>query len=153
MDEIYPIVPAAFKAVWLLAAIGVLLLVVALSLAVVAYASSHTRVRVDVAGLHVEGDPFFGRDLPWSHLESERTQVVRVDGEAPHRAVRRRFGTGMPGYAAGWFRLASGEKALVFLTGAPEAVYVPTRSGWGLLVTVDQPEALAERIRGGSAGS
>lgn len=152
MDEIYEVVPAASMAVWLLAAIGVLLLAVTMALAVVAYSAVHTRVRVDAQGLHIEGDPFFGRNLAWSELETERAAVVRIDGDAPHRPTWRTFGTGLPGYGAGWFRLASGEKALAFTSGGQQAVHVPTRSGWGLLVTVERAEALAARIREGPAG-
>jgi len=152
MDEVYPMIPAASKAVWFLGAIGVLLLAVAAALAVVAFAAGHTQVRVDPAGLHIEGDPFFGRAIPWSELETEHATVVPIHGAAPHRPTWRTWGTGMPGYGAGWFKLASGEKALVFMTRADRAVHVPTRAGWGLLVTVEEPEALAERIRLGAGG-
>ncbi len=149
MGEIYPIIPAASKAVWLLAVIGALLVAVAGLLVATAWATTHTRVRVDVAGLRIEGDPLFSRTIPWSDLASERASVVPIGGDAPHRPVARTLGTGLPGYAAGWFRLRSGEKSLVFATRADRAVYVPTRSDWGLILTVDDPEALADRLRAG----
>ncbi len=152
MTEIYPMIPAASKAVWLLAAIGLLLLGVAGLLGAVAFASGHTAVRVDVAGVSVEGDPLFSRAIPWSELETERAEVVRIAGDSPHRPTRRTWGTGLPGYAAGWFRLASGEKALVFLTSSDRAVRLPTRAGWSLMVTVEDPDALAARLRSGAAG-
>jgi len=152
MSEVYPMIPAASKAVWFLAAIGVLLLVVAGLLVAVAFGSGHTRVRVDMQGLRVEGDPLFARTIAWSDLESERAEVVPIRGDSPYRPKWRTWGTGLPGYAAGWFKLASGEKALVFLTSGDRAVYVPTRKGWGLLVTVEDPERLAERLRAGAGG-
>lgn len=152
MSEIYPMIPAASKAVWFLAAIGGLLLLVAGLLVAVAVASGHTRVRVDAAGVSVEGDPLFARTIPWSELESERAEVVRIVRDSPHRPTRRTWGTGLPGYAAGWFRLASGEKALVFLTRGERAVHVPTRAGWSLLITVEDLDGLAARLRAGAAG-
>lgn len=152
MTEIYPIVPAASKAVWLLAGIGLLLAVVAGLLVAVAVSSGKTRVRVDAAGIGIEGDPLFGRSIPWSALETDRVAVVPIRGDAPHRPRWRTWGTGLPGYAAGWFRLASGEKALVFVSQGDRAVHVPTREGFSLLLTVEDPDGLAERLRAGAAG-
>ena len=157
MDEVYPMIPVASKTLWLLGGFSVLITVVLaaliVGLAMTTYAAGHTRVRVDTAGLTIEGDPVFGRSVSWSDLEHGRATVVPIAGEAPHRPRVRTFGTGMPGYGAGWFRLASGEKALVFMTGGARALHVPTRSGWSLLVTVADPDALAERVRRGQGGS
>jgi len=152
MSEIYPIVPAASKAVWFLAGVGALLLVVVGLLAAVAVASGHTRVRVDAVGVRIEGDPLFGRTIAWSELEADRAEVVAIGRGSPHQPTRRTWGTGLPGYAAGWFRLASGEKALVFATRGGRAVHVPTRGGWSLLVTVEDADGLAARLRAGTNG-
>lgn len=152
MDEVYPIIPAASKALWLLSGCAVLLVGVSAALLVAAYSSGHTRLRIDEAGLTIEGDPFFGRSIAWSELDHDRASAVQITGSAAQRPQRRTLGTGMPGYGAGWFRLASGEKALVFMTGAERAVYVPTHAGWSLLATVDHPESVAERIRSGPDG-
>ncbi len=153
MTEIYPMIPAASKAVWFLAGIGLLLLVVAGLLLALAFASGHTRVRVDTAGVAVEGDPLFSRTIPWSELEVDRAEVVAIGGDSPYRPAWRTWGTGLPGYAAGWFKLASGEKALVFMTAGEGAVRVPTRSGWSLLVTVQDPGALVARLQAGDSGA
>jgi hypothetical protein len=51
------------------------------------------------------------------------------------------MGTGLPGYRAGWFRLRNGEKALLYLTDANRAVYIPTTAGYGVLFSPVDPEA------------
>jgi hypothetical protein len=139
MEEIYPVIPAASKAVWLLASIGVVLLAVAGLLGATAWATTHTRVRVDGVGVHVEGDPLFSRRIAWGRLLGDEASIVAIGGDAPHRPARRTWGTGLPGYAAGWFRLRNGDRALAFVTGLDRAVHVPTRDGWALLVTVEDP--------------
>jgi Bacterial PH domain len=61
--------------------------------------------------------------------------------------VQRRVGTAMPGYLSGWFRLRDGEKALLYLTDRTRAVYVPTRSGYSVLLSVTEPERFLARLR------
>ncbi len=53
----------------------------------------------------------------------------------------------MPGYRAGWFRLANGEKALLYVTDPHKVAYVPTRAGYSLLLSVDRPTEFVERLR------
>jgi hypothetical protein len=57
------------------------------------------------------------------------------------------MGTAYPGYRAGWFRLRNGEKALVYLTETNRTVYVPTRNGYSVMLTPQQPERFLERLR------
>jgi hypothetical protein len=57
-------------------------------------------------------------------------------------------GLGLPGYGAGWFRLAGGERALAFVTDRTRLAYVPTTAGYGLLLSVDDPDGLVAALRG-----
>jgi hypothetical protein len=59
---------------------------------------------------------------------------------------RRTFGTGLPGYQAGWFRLESGEKALLYLTDRSRAVYIPTTAGYSVLLSPENPDGLLAAI-------
>lgn len=152
MNEVYPMIPAASKVLWWLAATLLVLVGVMAVLGAAAWAAGHTRVRVTEAGLEIEGDPFFSRDLAWAELDGPAAEVVSIAGGSPHRPAWRTFGTGLPGYGAGWFKLASGEKALAFITRGEVALRVPTRHGWSLLVTVERPEALLDRVRSGAGG-
>jgi hypothetical protein len=56
------------------------------------------------------------------------------------------MGTGLPGYAAGWFKLANGEKALVYVTTQSEVVYIPTTEGYSLLLSVTEPDRFLARL-------
>ena len=61
---------------------------------------------------------------------------------APEYRLRRRtLGTGLPGYHSGWFRLRNGQKALAYVTDPSRVVYVPTRDGYVLLLSVEAPDA------------
>jgi hypothetical protein len=56
-------------------------------------------------------------------------------------------GIGMPGYSAGWFRLRGERRALLFVTDRSRVVYVPTREGYPVLVSVQRPAEFLESIR------
>ena len=58
----------------------------------------------------------------------------------------RTWGTGLPGYQSGWFRLRNGERALVYLTDRRKAVYVPTALGYSLLLSPDDPGAFLSAL-------
>ena len=152
MSEVYPMIPAASKAMWTCAAIGLLMLGIAGALGAAAWAASHTLLRVSEHGLSIEGDPFFGRSLAWHELDAAAAQIVSLERGSPHRPAWRTLGTGLPGYSAGWFKLASSEKALAFVTRGDTAIRVPTRHGWVLLMTVERPEELLAQIQLEKAG-
>ena len=59
---------------------------------------------------------------------------------------------GLPGLAAGWYRLNGGEKALVFVTDKARAVYVPTRLGYALVVSPADPDGFLEALRRAAPG-
>jgi hypothetical protein len=73
--------------------------------------------------------------------------VVDIEQERTLRPRGKTIGTAIPGYRSGWFRLANGEKALLYLTDSRRVVYVPTRAGYSLLLSVDRPAEFVERLR------
>ena len=61
--------------------------------------------------------------------------------ESPnYRPVWRTNGAGLPGYGSGWFGLANGDQALIFVTDKRRVVYLPTREGYSLLLSVQEPD-------------
>ncbi len=50
-------------------------------------------------------------------------------------------GIGLPNYQSGWFRLANGSAALLFVTDWSRAVVVPTTEHFDLLVSPADPQA------------
>jgi hypothetical protein len=151
--ESFPIIPASSRAMWIVIAF-VLLVLVGVTLMLVATTRGSTTSRFDVssAGLRLRGD-LYGRLIPLADLRSSEIRIVDL-ARAPELHPRRRtMGTAFPGYQAGWFRLRNGEKALLYLTQRSRAVYVPTRRGYSLLLSPQQPERFVERLRAVASGS
>lgn len=138
MPQVFAITPASSAPLWFLAAIGLVLASVLGALAWTAWSSRHARVEVDAARLRIVGD-FWGRSVPRAALDLERAEVLDLRSERERAPRGRTFGTGLPGYASGWFRLANGEKALAYLTDWSRVAYVPTSEGYALLLSVDDP--------------
>lgn len=144
--DIFAISPASSKPLWVLAIICMLLVAVLFSLAFTAYASRNSRVEVDVDRIRLVGD-FWGREIPFTQLDASAARILDLTKGSKYALKRRTFGTGLPGYASGWFRLRGGEKALVYLTRRSQVVYVPTTNGYSLLLSIDKPERFIEFLQ------
>lgn len=146
--EVFAISPASSKPLWFLAVICILLAAILFALAYTAYSSQNSRVEIHADRIRLVGD-FWGRAIPFSSLDGAKARVIDLDQETDYLPKRRTLGTGLPGYASGWFRLRNGDKALVYLTGRGEVVHVPTSEGYALLLSIEQPDkflaALARR--------
>ncbi len=152
MTTTFAIAPAGMRPLWLLVPIGALLLGVLAMLALAWYGSQHARFDISPAGLRLRGD-VYGRLVAAPDLRGGAARIVDLRVAAELAPKRRTFGTGLPGYAAGWFRLRNGEKALLFLTDWSRAVYIPTRRGYALLVSPKEPQALLDAVRRIGPGS
>src|SRR5262245_21628287 len=90
--------------------------IVLLTLVVIAvFTGMRARFDVSAAGLRLSGD-FYGRTIPTADLRGGAARRVDIGADSEFRPTRRTMGTGLPGYRAGWFRLQSGEKALLYVT-------------------------------------
>ena len=78
---------------------------------------------------------------------SGEARIVDLKSDAALAPIARTNGVGMPGYRAGWFRLRSGEKALVFVTDSQRAVYLPTTEGYALIASPADPDAFLAALR------
>lgn len=144
--EIFAISPASTKPLWFLGVICLLLVAILLALAYTAYSSRHSRVEIDGNQIKLVGD-FWGRAIPLSLLNASSARILDLDKNRDYSPKRRTFGTGLPGYASGWFRLRNGEKALVYLTRRQRVVYIPTSAGYALLLSVEEPEKFVETLK------
>lgn len=145
MPESFVIAPAGTRPLWVLVPIGLVLATVLGVLLLSLYGSRAARFEVSDSGLRLRGD-FYGRFIPTGQLRSSEARRVNLAAEPGLRLRRRTLGTGLPGYQAGWFRLANGTRALVYLTDPSRAVYVPTRSGYDLLVSPAEPDRFLASI-------
>ena len=143
--EVFPISPASAKPLWFLAVICILLAAVLGALTYTAYSARHSRVEIHSDHLNLVGD-FWGRAIPLKLLKPSEARIVDLDQAPQYYPKRRTWGTGLPGYASGWFRLRSGEKALVYITNRQRVVYVPTSVDYSLLLSVEEPERFVEAL-------
>jgi len=141
MSQVFPITPASSGPLWFVAAVGAVLLAVLLVLAYTAWSSRHSRAQIEGDRLRLVGD-LWGRSIPLASLDLQRAEVLDLRSDGARAPRGRTLGTGMPGYASGWFRLRNGEKALAYLTDTSRVAYVPTREGYALLLSVEDPAAL-----------
>lgn len=144
--DVFAISPASPKPLWLLAIICLLLVAVLMALAFTAYSSRTSRIEIGADRIKLVGD-FWGREIPFALLDASGARILNLTRDSKYAPKRRTFGTGLPGYASGWFRLRSGEKALVYLTRRHDVVYVPTSDGYSLLLSVDEPVRFIESLR------
>ena len=146
MPEIYPIVPASAKPIWILGVVCIILVIVFAALAYTAYSARNSRIEVGENQLRLVGD-FWGRSIDFSSLQLDNAAIIGLDSSSNYAPRRRTFGTAVPGYASGWFRLHNGEKALAYLTNRESVVYIPTSLGYSLLLSADRPEQFLDALR------
>jgi hypothetical protein len=144
-------IPAPAKALWLLWGVFALLLVLTVGLAYLAWSTGNVRFEVSPAGLRISGD-LFGRLVPGASLLADQAHAVDLARSSEYSPRRRTFGTAVPGYRSGWFRLKNGERALLFVTQPDRVVYVPTRDGYALLLSVEDPPAFLRALAQATGG-
>ena len=144
--EVFSISPASWKPLWFTAIIGVLVTFILGILVYTAYSSLHSRVELSRTEIRIVGD-FWGRSIPMELVDVREVRIVALDPRSEYSLKRRTFGTGLPGYASGWFRLRNGEKALVYLTRQQCVVYIPTDLGYALLLSVEEPEKFIKTLQ------
>lgn len=144
--DVFAISPASPKPLWFLAIICLLLAVVFMALMYTAYSSRNSRVEIKSDRIKLVGD-FWGREIPYKLLNVSAARILDISGSSEYTPKRRTLGTGLPGYASGWFRLRNGEKALVYLTKRQNVIYVPTSEGYSLLLSVEEPERFISTLQ------
>lgn len=145
--ESFAIVPGPSRGLWVFfALILVILLIAAAVLLVTVRGARVSQFELSDAGLRLRGD-LYGRMIPADSLRGGAARIVDLANTPELQPGWRRMGTALPGYRAGWFRLRNGEKALVYLTETSRTVYVPTRSGYSVMLTPQQPERFLDRLR------
>lgn len=146
--DVFSIAPPTGRAMWLVLMIpGLVVALVVGLLAVSVVGARSARFEVSPEGLRLRGD-LYGRLIPVDQIRG--LTATRVDFQANPELTpqRRTMGTGLPGYRAGWFRLRNGERALLYLTDSSRAVYVPTRAGYGVLLSPAEPDKFLAALAG-----
>jgi len=124
---------------WVMLPVLIILLVVGALAAVTLHGSRNSRFELSHEGLRLRGD-LYGRLIPREQLVVSGARRLGPEDTALHPSART-LGTGLPGYQVGWFRLGTGEKALLYLADRSRAVYIPSLAGYSVLLSSDDPDA------------
>jgi|SRR5215510_2146573 len=148
MNQVFHIAPTTVRWMWL--SIPAVLVLVTLAVAITILLKSVTGARsstfeVSPDGLRIRGD-IYGRLIPASQLIADSAQRVDISSGA-FRPVLRVGGTAVPGYRSGWFRLANGSRALLYVTDPRKVVLVPTTLGYSLLLSVAETDRFVAELR------
>lgn len=142
----FHIIPASGRAMVFLAALGLLTFALFASIAYMGFSSMGSRFEISDRALRIS-NTFYGRSIPLSAIDTDSVAVVNMKSDGAYKPTLRTNGIGMPGYAAGWFRLRGKGKALLFVTDRENVVYLPTSEGYSLLLSVDRPREFMEALR------
>jgi hypothetical protein len=109
---------------------------------------SSRRLRCEVSAdkLRLRGD-FLEKNIPLNLLAREKARIVNLNDETALRPKWKLWGTSLPGYQTGWFKLGSGEKALIFLTDKTEVVYLPTTKNYSVLLSLENAPVFLKMIQ------
>jgi hypothetical protein len=143
---VFPMIPAASRSLWFFAIISLILVGVLLLMFWLAWSMQHVRFTVSNEGLRLQGD-LYGRLIPLKSLKLDAAVVTNLNSDQDHQPKWRTMGTALPGYAAGWFKLRNGEKALLFVTDRTRVARIPTTEGYTVMLSVSEPAALIESLR------
>lgn len=146
MIETFPIVPGQVRMLWVIGPLLLVILIPGVLLVLTLRGSRDARFEVSAAGLRLRGD-MYGRMIPAAALRVDDARAVDLNVDRSLAPSVRTGGTALPGYRAGWFRLRSGERALLYLTDQSHVAYVPTREGYSVLVSVADPPAFVAALR------
>lgn len=80
-------------------------------------------------------------------LDLDAARIVDLAGEPALKPMLKTFGTSMPGYQAGHFRLRDRGKAFLLVTARTKVLLLPERSGRRLLLSLERPQALLDALR------
>ncbi len=145
MSELFPMIPASSKPLWFLGGIILFLLALAGLFSYIAYSSRTVQFEISEAGLNIRGG-FYQRLIPAESIIIEKSKPIDIGKESPYKPILRTNGIGLPGYASGWFKLRNGDKALLFITNPSRVVYIATREGYSVLLSVQETERFLQLI-------
>lgn len=146
MKQVFPLVPASAASLVIPAIVGLLLLAGVVFFGYLAYSTRVVKFEVSREGLTITGD-IYGRSIPARDLVIDEARRVDLTAESGLRLTGRENGTGLPGYQSGWFALQNGGRALVFVTDRKHVVYIPTRDGYSLLLSVADPQEFLTTLK------
>lgn len=150
MEKVFGIIPATsgvYTFLWIVGIVVGVICIGAIGLFIsYGYQAKHLAFTVNDQGLRI-GPGLYGRFIPKEEIDTAGVKVVNLQVESEYKPKWRTNGASMPGYAAGWFRLANKEKALVFVTDRSSVVYIPTTANYSVMLSVREADELVKLIQ------
>jgi hypothetical protein len=145
-STVFPMIPAASKSLWFFAIISLVLVGVLVLMIWLAWSMQHAQFTVSKEGLRLQGD-LWGRTIPLKSLKLDEAIVTNLNADKAHQPKWRTMGTGLPGYAAGWFKLRNGTKGLLYVTDRTRVARIPTTGGYTVMLSVSDPAAFIDTLK------
>ncbi|MFQ5636087.1 MAG: PH domain-containing protein [Gammaproteobacteria bacterium] len=111
---------------------------------------SRGEISLDTETLRVNAG-FYERRIGVSGIDWHDSRFIDLAREPDLSPRLRLNGIGLPGYRAGWFRLANGTRAFLLTTHGPLA-YLKVRDGEDLMLSVSESSPLAQKIHAAHNG-
>ena len=150
MERVFGIIPATsspYLFIWIFSVVmGVIILGVIGMLVMFGYQARHAQFTVNERGLNISPG-LYSRFIPKENINTAGVKVINLNTDSAYKPKWRTNGAGLPGYAAGWFKLENKEKALVFVTDRSRVVYIPTSENYSVLLSVPEAEELADLLQ------
>lgn len=80
-------------------------------------------------------------------LDIAAARILDLANDSTLKPGLKTFGSSMPGYRAGHFRLRNRSRAFVLLTDTTKVLALPERGGRMLLLSLERPQALLDALR------
>lgn len=141
----FDITPASSTPLIFIAVIGLIFLLLLGFFARIGYSTRNTKFEISDQGLRINGG-IYGRFIPKEEIATENIKTIDLTTYPEYQPRIRTNGIGLPGYAEGWFRLKNKEKALLFVTDRSNVVYVPTRQGYSVLLSVSNAAEFRQAV-------
>jgi len=146
MDKTFSITPASSAPLITILAISIFLLIILALFAFIGISSRNIKFELSDQGLQIKGG-MYGRFIPREDIDGENAKIINLDTSPEYKPRIRTNGIGLPGYAAGWFKLKNDEKALLFVTDRSSVVYIPTRQDYSVMLSVSNAAEFSESIK------
>lgn len=170
----FPVTPPSSHTAWLLGALLVIPVVIIAAtglfpaagsiaarpalfglLTVVAVASltfwglGRRKIQLDGHQLVVKA-AMFKHTVDAREVDIDRARVVDLDEHTELRPILKTFGMSLPGFQAGWFLQRDRSRSFCLVTSRHRVLWLPTRTGKSLLLSLDRPETLLSALRDAS---
>lgn len=88
-----------------------------------------------------------GRTVRVAEFDLAAARIVDLAEATTLRPMLKTFGTSMPGFHAGHFRLRDRSRAFLLITDRSKVLMLPERGGRRLLLSLEKPQALLDALK------